>query len=71
MSITLQEQISLARGTRPAALVFKNARIFDAFQQTFFTADVAVEGETIVGVGQYAGKREIDLSGPLLPEARD
>ncbi len=66
MSISKQEFVALARGEKPAELVLKHARVFDAFNQTFFTADVAVEGDTIVGVGQYTGRQELDLSRQFL-----
>jgi len=56
----------VARGEKPAEKVFKNARVLDVFNKTFHTTSVAVEKGMIVGVGEYRGKKEIDLGGRYL-----
>lgn len=60
---TLSRRIAAGRGEIPADLVLKNARIINVFTLETETADVAVSDGTIVGVGQYTGKTEVDLHG--------
>ena len=62
----LREYSRAAQGLDQADLVLKNARIADVFCGAFFQGDVAVCGETIVGVGQYEGRTEVDLTGKTL-----
>ncbi len=57
---------SIARGEKPAEKVFKNARVLDVFNKTFTTTSIAVEKGVIMGVGEYKGKKEIDLGGRYL-----
>jgi adenine deaminase len=60
----LAQRISQARGEVPADLVIKNTRIFLLTSGEIIEGDIAVCGETIVGVGEtYAGKTEIDGRG--------
>lgn len=65
-TITLEQRIQAASGARKASLVFKNARVVNVFTEALESADVAVEGTTIVGVGSYDGEKEIDLHGAIL-----
>lgn len=44
-------------------LVLKNARVVDVFTKRVFTADIAIQDGVIVGVGDYRGRREVDLTG--------
>ena len=47
-----------------ADLVLKGGRVFDLITGDLVETDVAICGDTIVGVfGHYSGKREIDVSG--------
>ena len=62
----LEELIAVARKQRPATLVIKNARAFNAFTGEFSPGDVAVEGGYIAGIGQYDGAREYDAAGRYL-----
>ena len=63
----LSSRIAQGRGLEPADLVLKGARVFDLISGELVESDVAICGDTIVGVfGEYAGKREIDLSGRIL-----
>jgi len=45
----------------PADLVLKNARIVNVFSSEVYAGDIAIWGERIVGIGNYEGKKEIDL----------
>jgi adenine deaminase len=48
----LKARIAAARGLRPSELVIRGARVFDAFAGEFRAGDVAVDGGTIVGIGE-------------------
>ena len=65
-TVTLGERILSAAGTRKASLVLKNASVVNVFTEKLETADVAIEGGYIVGVGSYDGEREVDLAGAVL-----
>ena len=63
----LENRIDQGRGVTPADLVLKGARVFDLITGDLVQTDVAICGDTIVGVfGTYQGLREIDLSGRIL-----
>ena len=63
----LADRIDQGRGLAPADLVLKGGRVFDLVTGELVETDVAICGDTIVGVfGTYAGKREIDVSGKVL-----
>lgn len=62
----VQQKLGIARGETPAEVVFKNASIVNVLSGEIHKADVAVEDGRIVGLGDYAGKREIDLAGAYL-----
>ena len=62
----LKEQIAAARGETAADLVLKNARVVNVFTNEIETADVAICGSRIVGVGSYTGATEVDLQGSYL-----
>ncbi len=55
--------IRVARGSMPADLVLKNGRIVNVFSSEIHGGDVAISGSRIAGVGDYEGRREIDLDG--------
>jgi adenine deaminase len=55
--------INAAVGKSKAALVLKNASVINVFTQTVEKKDIAIEDETIVGIGNYDGVSEIDCSG--------
>lgn len=57
----LAKIIRVARGKMPADLVLKNARIVNVFTSEVHRGDIAIWGGRVVGIGDYAGKREIDL----------
>ena len=61
--MNLANMILAAKGTVKAELVLKNAQVADVFSGQWISADIAISGGKILGFGQYAGEREIDLAG--------
>lgn len=63
----LSDRIAQGRGQVPADLVLRGGRVFDLITGDLVHTDVAICGDTIVGVfGAYQGRREIDVSGKVL-----
>jgi len=62
----LKNKITIAKGDKNAQLVLKNCKIINVFTNEIIEGDVAIEGDTIVGIGQYDGIEEIDLEGKYL-----
>lgn len=63
----LADRIDQGRALVPADLVLKGGRVFDLITGDLVETDVAICGDTIVGVfGSYDGKREIDVRGRVL-----
>lgn len=60
---TLKHRIAAGRGDICADLILKNARIINVFTNEIDTADIAISGGQIVGVGEYNGLNETDLHG--------
>lgn len=58
--------IAVARGDEPADLVLKGARVVNVLTNEVQTADVAVAGDLIAGLGEYEGRETIDLDGAFL-----
>lgn len=58
--------IDAAAGRVPAELVFKNVNVVNVFSREIMTADVAVTGGRIAGVGRYSGARELDCTDKFL-----
>lgn len=63
---TLQEKIQKALGQQKADLVLKNAQVLNVFTETLEKADVAICGDTIMGIGSYEGEREVDYTGKVI-----
>ena len=59
----LKNRIAAVRGDVCADLVLKNARVINVFTNEIETADIAISGNYIVGVGEYRGRKEVDLRG--------
>ena len=59
----IKNNIDAAMGIIKATLVLKNASIINVFTQTIEKNDIAINGDTIIGMGNYEGIREIDCSG--------
>jgi adenine deaminase len=63
----IADRIDQGRGVVPADLVLKGGRVFDLITGDLVETDVAICGDTIVGVfGSYAGRQEIDVTGRIL-----
>jgi adenine deaminase len=58
--------INAARGNAPADAVFKNGNIFNPFTCTWDKGTLAVKDGIVLGIGNYAGKKEYDLSGKYI-----
>lgn len=66
-SAALSDRIAQGRGQVPADLVLRGGRVFDLITGELVETDVAMCGDTIVGVfGDYEGKRVIDVTGKVL-----
>ena len=63
----LNARIEQGRGDEPADIVLTGGRIFDLVTGTFIAGDIAICGDTIVGiVDHYEGREMIDVSGLIL-----
>lgn len=62
----VQQKLSVARGERPAELLFKNARVVNVFSGEIHEANVAVEDGRIIGFGNYKARKVINLRGAYL-----
>ncbi len=62
----LARLIAVARGDRPADLVFKGGRVVNVLSRTIQQRDLAVADGFIVGLGDYKAKKVIDVSGRYL-----
>lgn len=62
----VKELILKARGLKKAEMVLKNCKIINVFTNEIIEADLAIDNGYIVGIGQYEGEKEIDLSGKYL-----
>ena len=58
--------VEVASGREPADLVLKNATYVNVFCNELSHGDIAVAEGLIVGMGEYHGKEEIDVSGKLV-----
>jgi adenine deaminase len=62
--MNLSHFLPIARGDEPADLVLRNGRVINVFTGEIVEADVAIAGDTVVGVGlEYNAKQEVDLCG--------
>jgi adenine deaminase len=56
--------LPIARGDEPADLVLRNGRVINVFTGEIVEADVAIAGDTVVGVGPgYEAREAMDLGG--------
>ncbi|MDP3961335.1 MAG: adenine deaminase [Pseudorhodobacter sp.] len=63
----LSDLIDQGRGATPADLVLRGGRVFDLITGDLVAGDVAICGDTIVGVfDAYEGRRVIDCTGQIL-----
>ena len=61
-----QRIIAVAAGREPADLVLKNATYLNVFSNELCRGDIAVAEGLIVGMGEYSGTREVDVSGKVV-----
>lgn len=61
--MTIISNINVASKATKAKLVLKNAFIINVFTQSIEKNDIAINGDTIVGIGKYDGIEEIDCTG--------
>ncbi len=67
MSVRLARLISVAKGELPADLILANARVVNVFTGEIESANVAICGDRVAGVGNYhQAKKVIDLTGRYL-----
>jgi len=62
----VQQKLSIARGERPAELLFQNARVVNVFSGEIHPTHVAVEDGRVVGLGDYRGRKVLNLRGAYL-----
>src|SRR5580765_7575756 len=62
----IQQKLSIARGERPAEVLFKNARLVNVLSGEIYKTNVAVDDGRIIGLGDYKAKKVIDLKGAYL-----
>ncbi len=60
------ELLAVARGERPADVVFRNARLVNVLSGEIHPADVAVAGGRVIGWGDYEADEVVDLDGAWL-----
>jgi len=58
-----QHMVRVARGECKADLVLKNAAYVNVFSNEICHGDIAVAGGLVVGMGDYSGVEEVDVSG--------
>ncbi len=58
----LASRIDLARGNKQVDLLLKNCRLVNVFSGEIHSASVAVQGDTIVGFGDYDAAETVDLA---------
>ena len=70
MSLSEREQLAarlrVARGEEPAELVLTGGKVVDVFSGAVQEASVALHDGIVAGLGDYAGKKQIDLKGAFL-----
>lgn len=59
----LKTRVDIAAGRAPADLVLRNGRIVNVLSCEIHEGDVAIAGDTIVGIGRYDGREIVDLDG--------
>src|SRR6266853_820498 len=59
----LHRKLAVARGERPAELVFKNCRLVNVLSGEIHEATIAIDDGRVVGIGDYKGRRTINLRG--------
>ncbi len=58
----IKKNIDAAMGRIKAELVLKNANFINVFTESIDIGDIAIVGDTIIGIGEYQGEEEIDCA---------
>ena len=61
-----QRVIEAASGREKADMVLKNATYVNVFSNELRTCDIAVANGLIVGMGEYEGEQELDMTGKIV-----
>lgn len=61
-----QRMVRAAMGQEKADLVLKNATYVNVFSNELCQGDIAVVGGLVVGMGDYSGVEEVDVSGKIV-----
>ncbi|HEV3403898.1 MAG TPA: adenine deaminase [Gaiellaceae bacterium] len=59
----LAKRLAVSRGDEPADLVIRGGRVFSVFTREWLDTSVAIVDGWIAGLGDYAGREQIDASG--------
>src|SRR5882724_9205178 len=62
----VQRKLSIARGERPAELLFKNAKLVNVLSGEVYHTNVAVDDGRVIATGDYEAAKVIDLNGSYL-----
>jgi len=62
----VRHKLSIARGERPAEVVFQNANLVNVLSGEIYRTHMAVDDGRVVGLGDYDGEKTIDLKGAYL-----
>lgn len=63
---SLADIIKVARGEEPCDLVIRGGKVINVLSGEIYKADVAVFDGIVVGLGEYEGREEMDVSGKYL-----
>jgi adenine deaminase len=61
-----KHMMNMSRGLEKASLVFKHAKIINVYSKEIEEKDLAVHNGIILGIGDYQGIEEVDLSGSYI-----
>ena len=62
----IQHKLSVARGEKPAELLFRSARLCNVLSGEVHQASVAVDDGRVIGFGDYEAQEIVDLNGAYL-----
>src|SRR5215471_5442746 len=62
----VQRKLSIARGERPAELLFKNANVVNVLSGEIYRTNVAVDDGRVIALGEYEATKVIDVNGSYL-----
>lgn len=64
--LDFQKLEDAASGRKKAELVLKHAKIVNVFTEEVEEGDIAINGNWIVGIGEYDGEKEVELDGAVV-----